>query len=198
MGFLKGYVTFRRYRVVGDSPPGFKSFFDGQIKMHSFNGHAKGSDEKIMGWTSIQNVLDTDFEYANYQFGDYALFSLRVDRKILPPALLRIRTMEAEQRYMKAKGLKKLFREQRLELKETVKADLLKSILPVPSFYEACWALFEGWLLFGSHSEKVAEDFEELFKRTFSMSLVPFFPWDPSYLDGNVVQSPAVLKKDSA
>lgn len=196
MGFLKGTATFRRYRVVGDKPPDFRTFLDRQIKLHAFSGLAVGSDEKSMGWTSIDNVLDTDFEYANYQYDEYALFSLRIDRKILPPSLLRVKTMEAEQQHLKEKGLKKLFREQRLELRETIRGGLLKTAQPVPSFYEVCWALSGGWLLFGSLSEKVAEDFENLFKRTFSMQPVPFLPWDPAFLDDAVVQSLAVLKQE--
>lgn len=196
MGFLKGTATFRRYRVVGDEPPDFRTFLDRQIKLHAFSGLAAGSDEKSMGWTSIDNVLDTDFEYANYQYDEYALFSLRIDRKILPPSLLRVKTMEAEQQYLKEKGLKKIFREQRLELKEAIRGDLLKTAQPVPSFYEVCWALSGGWLLFGSLSEKVAEDFEDLFKRTFSMQTFPFLPWDPAFLDDAVVRSLAVLKQE--
>lgn len=198
MGFLKGTATFRRYRVVGDRPHEFISFLDRQLKLHAFSGLAAGPEEKSMGWTSIDNVLDTDFEYAGYNYGDHVLFSLRIDRKILPPALLRIKTMEAEQHFLKEKGLKKLFREQRLEIKETIRGNLLKAAQPIPSFYEVCWSLSGGWLHFGSLSESVAEDFEDLFKRTFSMQPLPFLPWDPAFLDAVSVRSLAALKQEGS
>ena len=38
-----------------------------------------------MGWVSLTDILDTDFENANYALGDYLIFSLRVDRKLIPP-----------------------------------------------------------------------------------------------------------------
>ncbi len=197
MGFLKGKVTFTRYRVVGDMPPDFRNFFDDRIKLNAFREMTTEPEEKCLGWTSIDNVLDTNFEYANYQYGEYRLFSLRVDRKTIPPALLRIKTLEAEKRFLEEKGLKKLFREQRAELKETIRGELLKKTPAVPSFYEVCWAPSEGWLLFGSLTEKVAEDFEEFFKQTFTMNLVPYVPWDPVFLDSTVVGTLGNLKKDS-
>jgi len=37
----------------------------------------KSAEEKILGWTSLENVLDTDFQYSSYAWGDYLIFSLR-------------------------------------------------------------------------------------------------------------------------
>ncbi len=179
MGFLKGSATFRRYRVAGDLPPNFNNVFDDRIKLHAFREMTAEPAEKNLGWTSIENILDNNFEYANYRFGEFLLFALRVDRIILPPSLLRVRTMEAEQQYLREKGLKKLFREQRQDLRENVRRALLKSTPPVPSWYEVCWAPFQEWVLFGSLSEKAAEDFEKQFKATFSLQLVPYTPWNP-------------------
>ncbi|MCK9229532.1 MAG: recombination-associated protein RdgC [Syntrophales bacterium] len=196
MGFLQGTATFRRYRVVGELPSDFSTFLDRQIKLHAFRGLPAGPEDKSLGWTRIDNVLDTDFEYAGYLYGEYILFSLRIDRKILPPSLVRVKTMEAEQHCLREKGLKRLFREQRLEIKETIRGNLLQTAQPVPSFYEVCWNAYGGWLLFGSLSEKVAEEFEDLFKRTFSLKLLPFLPWDPVFLDDAVVRSLAALRQE--
>jgi len=71
MGLSKGTLTFTRYRVAGKLPDKFPDFIDRQIKLFAFRELSPGSDEKSLGWTSFDNILDTDFEYANYSLADY-------------------------------------------------------------------------------------------------------------------------------
>jgi len=182
MGLSKGTLTFTRYRVAGGLPEALADFMDRQIKLFAFRELMAGTDEKVLGWTSLDNVLDTDFEYANYSLGDYYVFSLRIDRRAVPPALLKLRVLKAEKEFLEEKGLKKLYKGQREDIRETVKLGLMSRAQPVPSFQEVCWSVSEGWLLFGSLAEKVNDEFKELFKRSFNLSLFPFLPWDPNAL----------------
>jgi len=100
MGLLKGSVTFSQYRITGDLPEHFNDFFDNRIKKNAFqNVFASMMEEKTMGWTGIENIIDTDFQHARHTWGKYLLFSLRIDRKVIPPSLLRIRCLEAERDY---------------------------------------------------------------------------------------------------
>jgi recombination associated protein RdgC len=85
MGLLKGTLTFSRYRLPGDLPARFHDWIDRQIKKHAFQELSVASEEKSSGWTSLENILDTRFEQANYATGDYLAFSCRMDRKIIPP-----------------------------------------------------------------------------------------------------------------
>lgn len=195
MGVLKGSATFTRYRVIGDMPKDFRNFFDTQIKLHAFREISNGLEEKSLGWTSSENVLDTDFEYANYSLADYAVFSLRIDRRTVPPALLKLKVLEAERRYIKENNLKKLYREQRAEIREAVRREILGKTPPVPSFYEVCWALSQGWLILGTLSPKVFDDFEDLFKRSFNLTAIHFFPWDPAFADSRTAELLAAIKK---
>ena len=62
---------------------------------------ARYHDEKIVEALTekirkMENVLDTNFEYANYSIGDYLVFSLRLDQKRIPPPLMKIKLLEAE------------------------------------------------------------------------------------------------------
>ena len=113
MGLLKGSVTFSRYRIVGALPDHFPEFFNERIRRYAFQTVWRTTDEKAAGWTSVENVLDTDFPYASYAQGRYMLFSLRIDRKSVPPSLLRLRILEAERKHLADNGQKKLYREQR-------------------------------------------------------------------------------------
>jgi recombination associated protein RdgC len=180
MGLLKGTVTFSRYRVVGGLPDHFPEFFNERIRRYAFQNVWRTSDEKAAGWTSVENPLDTDFPFASYAQGRYMLFDLREDRKAVPPSLLKIRIMEAERKTLAESGQKKLYREQRDAIKESIRLDLLGKTLPVPSFYEICWSVPDSTLTFCSLSDKVSGELQELFKESFSLSLAPWTPLDPA------------------
>jgi len=186
MGLSKGNLTFTKYRVAGKLPDKFPDFIDRQIKSFAFRELSSGGEEKSLGWTSFDNILDTDFEYANYSIADYIVFSLRIDRRTVPPALLKLRVLKAEKEFLEEKGLKKLYKGQREDIRETVKLGLLSRAQPVPSFYEVCWSVSGKWLLFGSLSEKVNDDFKELFKRSFDLPLTHLMPWDAESMPSDI------------
>jgi len=177
MGLLKGNFSFVIYRVNGDLPGGFRDFADRQLKSFAFQ-ELLPTTEKSFGWTSLENPLDTTFPYLSYSVGDYFTFLLRIDRKIVPPSLLRIRILEREKELREEKKRKKLYRNEREEIRDAVYLSCLSRTPPTPSFSEICWNLTTGKLLFSGSGKKTLEDFEDLFKRTFERKLTPWLPWD--------------------
>jgi hypothetical protein len=178
MGLLKGTFTFSRYRIAGGHPADFSTFIDERLKKYAFRESAALRDENNVGWTSLENILDTDFKSAGYALGDYLLFSLRIDRKTIPPSLLKIRLLEGEKNLRAESGGKRIYREQREALKEQIRAQLLENSAPVPSFHEVCWSVSKNMLFFSSLTEKAAEEFQDLFKRSFGLTVYPFTPWE--------------------
>jgi hypothetical protein len=185
MGLVKGTLTVTKYRVTGTLPPDFNKFIDQRIKEFAFTGLATGEEEKSVGWTSLENILDTNFEYANYALAGYLIFSLRIDRKVVPPALLKLKVLEAERDLIAHRGTNKIYKEDRRDIKERVRFSLLHQTQPIPAFYEICWNVDQGWLIFGSLSEKIRDDFEDIFKRAFNVNLRQFVPWDKDYADAD-------------
>jgi hypothetical protein len=183
MGLLKGALTFSRYRLTGPLPKNFHEFINRQMKLFAFRELSAGNEEKSSGWTSLENILDTHFEYANYAVGDYLAFSLRLDRRIIPPSLMKIKFLEAERKALGSKGKRVLSKGEKEEVKERVRLDLLSRTSAVPSFFDVCWALSQKWVLFGSLSPKASDEFEILFKKTFNLPLSPLVPWDPAHVD---------------
>lgn len=177
MGIRKGTLTFARYRLTGSLPDHFPDFFNERIRHNSFQNVWRTTDEKATGWTSLDNPLDTDFEYASYAQGRYLLFSMRMDRKSVAPALLRLRILEAERKILAETGQKRLYREQREGIRESVRLDLLGKTLPVPSFFEICWSVPENTLIFCSLSDKVFDELQELFRDSFKVTPCPCLPW---------------------
>jgi hypothetical protein len=179
MGLRKGTVSFSRYRPIGALPDHFPDFFDERIRKNAFQALWRTAEEKAAGWTGLEDPLDTDFPYASYAQGRYLFFSLRIDRKAVAPSLLRLRVTEAERGKLKETGQKKLYREQRDAIREAVRLELLGKTMPVPSFFEICWSINEGTLIFCSLSDKAAEELQAIFRDSFQLSLAPHLPWDP-------------------
>jgi len=194
MGLLKGTLTFSRHRLLEPLPKNFHDFISRQIKHYAFRELSAGAEEKSLGWTSMENVLDTNFEYANYAVGDYLAFSLRLDRKAISPSLMRIRLLEAEKKALSSKGKKGFSPGEREEIKERVRLDLLSKTQPIPSFFDVCWSLSQNRVFFGSLSPKIIEEFEALFKKTFNLPLSPLVPWDPKMIDRSLAEKVASLK----
>ncbi|MFO7570343.1 MAG: recombination-associated protein RdgC [Smithellaceae bacterium] len=176
MGLLKGNFSFMQFEVEGKLPQDFTTFINNRIKSNSFRESRNAAEEKRLGWVSLTDILDTDFENANYALGDYLIFSLRVDRKVIAPKLLKLRLMEEQRRVLAASGQTRLGKQTNENIKEKIRLDLMTKSEPVPTFYDVCWAVGQNKVYFSSLSDKVADDFVDLFKKTFSLGLKRILP----------------------
>lgn len=176
MSLLKGRFTFSRFHVEGQLPQAFLNFINNRIKANAYKEAFKATEEKIMGWVALTDILDSDFKNANYALGDYLIFSLRIDRKLIPSKLMRIKIMEEGKRFLSESGKSMINKQASTAIKDKIKMDLLKKTDPVPSFYDVCWAIGKNTVYFSSLSDNVAQDFADLFKQTFSLTLKRFSP----------------------
>ncbi|MBN1615131.1 MAG: recombination-associated protein RdgC [Deltaproteobacteria bacterium] len=185
MGLLKGNLTFSRYRIEGEAQQLTSKYIDENLKKFAFHNRPLSSREKITGWTNPENILDSSFDRMEYAIGDYLIFSLRIDRKVIPPSLFKVKIMEREKAYREEKGIRKIHRDQREEIRDALQIELMGKIQPVPSFHDLCWARSSGTMLFCSLSEKAIQDFQDVFKESFQMVPVSLHPWESPYLDAS-------------
>ncbi len=176
MGLIKGNFSFVRFEVEGRLPQAFLTFVNNRIRENAFREARSSTEEKRMGWVSATDVLDSDFEQANYALGDYLIFSLRVDRKQIPARLMKIRLLEEQRRFMAEHNQPRIGKAVTEGLREKIKLELLTKSDPVPSFYDVLWAVGQNKVYFSSLSDKIADDFVDLFKETFSVSLRRVLP----------------------
>jgi recombination associated protein RdgC len=212
MGLLKGSFTFARFHVDGQLPQAFLNFVNSRIRANSFRDVLKSTEEKRLGWVSLTDILDTDFKNADYALGDYLIFSLRIDRKLIPPKLMKIKLMEEERRFLAQsggappagaggsfpkrdipqlaesiqppaeaggflqRGKNRINKQMASAMKDKVKLELLTKLDAIPSFYDVCWAVGKNTVYFSSLADKVADDFIDLFKKTFSLNIRRFLP----------------------
>ncbi len=178
MGLKQGSFSFMQFAVEGNLPQAFHTFINTRIRENAFREARQTTEEKRMGWVSALDILDADFENANYALGDYLIFSLRVDRKVIAPRLLKLRLLEEQKRHLAETGKTRLGKQMNEAIKDKVRLDLLGRIDPVPTFYDVLWAIGAKRVYFSSLSDKVADDFMDLFKKTFSLGLKRILPQD--------------------
>ncbi len=175
MGLSKGAFTFSRF-LVADAPLANAASLDEQLKKNAFLNLPEIYAERSAGWSVLDNPLADDICAANITFGDYLAFCLRIDRRQVSPALVRIKTLEAEKKFLEEKGLKRLPKALHLEIREGVQERLKRLAEPVPSFIDLCWDPQKKTIWFGSVADKAIEEFENLFKESFGARLACYRP----------------------
>ena len=129
-----------------------------------------------VGWTGFEDMLDPDFSASHPQIGEYLAFSLRADRRAVPPAVLKkhyAQALRKEEEANRESGKKFISRERKKELLEQVKTRLTAKAEPVPASCGVVVNTRTGLVFLGSASPKVAEAFQAMFAKTFTLDLLP-------------------------
>lgn len=177
MGLLTGSASLTRFLVTGELPESFWDFAAQRIAALSFKDIDDTMDEYSIGWVSVADMFDSGFAYSSYAAGDYITLTMRVDERKVAPAVLKKFVMKEEERIKREKQVPRLSRAVRLEIKERIRAELIRKSPPVPTTYDLCWNLADNTLLFFSTSKKAMALLEDLFKETFNLSLILQIPW---------------------
>ncbi|MCF6186473.1 MAG: recombination-associated protein RdgC [Desulfobulbaceae bacterium] len=166
-----------RFTVEGELPDRFWDFIAERVVAHSFTDIDDNMEEYSIGWVSVANMFDSEFNYASYAAGDYVVLSMRIDERKVSPAVLKKFTMKEEERIKREKQLPKLSRSVRIEIKERVRTELVRKSAPIPVIYDLCWNVTDNTLLFFSTSKKAMVQLEDLFRDTFDLSVMLQIPW---------------------
>lgn len=177
MGLLKGSASFVRFSVLGELPENSLDFIADRIIAFSFQDIDETYDEYSIGWVSILNMFDSQFQYASYAAGDYITLTLRIDERKVSPAILKKVVQKEEERVRLDKQLPKLSRSMKVEIKERVRVDLMRKAIPIPATFELCWNLSDSTMLFFSTNKKVHAILEDFFKESFGLMIRQQIPY---------------------
>lgn len=177
MGLLTGSASLTRFLVTGELPDSFWEVAAQRIAALSFKDIDDTMDEYSIGWVSVADMFDSSFAYSSYAAGDYITLTMRVDERKVAPSVLKKFVMKEEERIKREKQIPRLSRAARLEIKERIRAELIRNAPAVPTTYDLCWNLADNTLLFFSTSKKAMALLEDLFKETFNLSLILQIPW---------------------
>ena len=177
MGFISGSASFVRFSVEGELPENTLDFIAERIAAFSFQDIDDTYDEYSIGWVSVLNMFDSNFEYGSYANGDYVTLTMRIDERKVSPVILKKFCLKEEERIKKEKQIPKIGRSMKVEIKERIRVELMRKSVPVPSVYDLCWNLSESTLLFFSTNKKAHVLLEDFFKETFGLLIMQQIPY---------------------
>ncbi|HID03585.1 MAG TPA: DNA recombination-dependent growth factor C [Desulfobacterales bacterium] len=177
MGFIKGTASYVRFGVEGDLPDNIWDFIADKVATFAFRDIDETYDEDSLGWVSVLNMFDTEFDYASYAAGNYVTLSMRLDERKVSSVIVKKYVQKEEERIKKEKQIPKISRSMRVEIKERIQNELMRKALPVPAVFDLCWNLENSTLIFFSTNKKAQALLEDLFKESFGLNLMQQIPY---------------------
>jgi len=180
MGFFKGRLTLRRYRIEDPIPHDFRDTFEASLEGQAFRDTAALSrGEESVGWVCPDNIMDTEFSVRDrWLFDHYILLAMRVDKKVLPAPLFKAMVAKRLEAWCGENQKDVAPARVRTDIRSAIEADLMNRTLPRVKVVMAAWHLAEGWLLIHNTSDKLNDKFRTLFRTTFGLVPAPFSPVD--------------------
>ena len=181
MGFMSASAGMTRYRIVEeDIPSSLWHEIEDRLKRNAFRDIDGSAEERSFGWVSFDNMLDPEFALCPPEKGPYLTFTLRLDTRRIPPAVLKKHVAVAMNQAMQAmreQGKKFLTKEQKAEIRDQVELRLRARTLPIPACFDVIWDTNRQRVYIASTQSKLTELFEELFTHTFGLHLEPLTPY---------------------
>ena len=145
--------------------------------------------DKAVGWTSFDKPFPPDFNGSSFIYGNYFVFSLRIDKKNISAKVLKKHyTIEAAKR-MSQSGRDYLSKIEKKMVKDHVQNALILRIPATPNIYDAVWNFEASSLWFFSNLKSANEELETLFAKSFRLSLIRIFPYTAADLSSNLTDS---------
>jgi hypothetical protein len=177
LGALRGSLTFSRFYVTGDVPDDVPGTTLKRIRANAFQPLSPDEDKpEGFGWANIEDPFDTDLDHEKVFYNEYVCLGLRLDRWVVPGPLLKVNLREAEQALLQKRGLERLGRQAKADLKTMVVRKLRQRLVPSLKSYDVVWNLRTNVVHLYSQSERITTLLDDLWKRTFKLDLVPESP----------------------
>jgi hypothetical protein len=174
MGALRGKLTYSKFYVDGEVPKDLPGTSMRRIRGSAMRPLSPEEDETTRhGWCAIEdpNVIELGHEHVFVD--ELVCLGLRIDTWVVPKPLLRAHLEDAEQSLLEKKGLEKLGRKAKADLKLFVLKRLRKNLVPASKSIDLVWDTSSGIARFFSQSPKNHLLVQELFEKTFKLRLVP-------------------------
>ena len=173
-------ISFTRFRIIDPIPSELLTQIPDKLRQFAFRDIDDLPEMQAYGWVCFEDMLDTEWRTAPPQKGNYFTFSLRLDTRRIPPAIIKKQlslALKAEKEKMQAQGKKFISRERKKDLKEQVLLRLRQRFLPVPAEFHVVWEPDRNEVWFASTQGKMIDLFMELFITSFGLHLEQIEPY---------------------
>lgn len=186
MPLFSNSIAITRYKVSGTLADPVNEKVLEALNQNSIEALSNEDTTKKIGWTSIEKPYRPYFDDYSFVYAGYLSFAIRVDKKTIPPKLVKQQfTMECEKKLAEA-GREYLSAREKKEIRENVTASLSVRIPAVPDVYELVWQHESQNLYFFSTLKSANEDLEHLFSHSFNLKLLRMFPYTYATLTGGL------------
>lgn len=177
MHLLSSTLSLTRYRVEGKlAEPVMDTVREG-LKNQVIREIDNDPAAKSIGWTESTRPFAPNFEEAQFVFGIYMVFSLRIDKKSVPAKIINKHVDLAAAKKMVENGQKQLSKTEKRRIKDEVTNRLYTRIPAAPNVYDLVWDYESGAVWFFSNLKEANEELETLFAKSFRLSLIRMFPY---------------------
>ena len=189
MGLLSSTVSITRYLVQGELQKPILETVATALKKFSITEIDDDAVEKSVGWTSFQKPYAPDFSGSFFVIGTYLIFSLRIDKKNIPPKLIAKQfAVEADRRLVRS-GRRTISGSEKKMIQEQVLHALSLKIPATPSVYDLVWNIENQTLWYYTNLKAANEELESLFAASFGLSLIRMFPYTSAVLTAGLSDS---------
>lgn len=189
MSLLSSLVSITRYTVEGRLKKPVLETVAAGLKKNAISEIDDQSSEKAVGWTSFGKPYQPNFSGSDFVYGNYLVFSLRIDKKSIPPKVVKKYCMiESEQRLADT-GRQHLSRSEKQIIKDQVIERLNIKVPATPHLYELIWNYEDSVLWFFSNLKASNEELETLFLRSFDLRLIRMFPYTAAHLASDLTMA---------
>lgn len=177
MSLLSSAVSITRYRVHGNLDDPITDAVYLNLKNNMLPDIDDVESAQSAGWTSFQDPFTPSFEGSSFVYGNYFVFSLRIDKKTIPSKLIQKYMAIEVAKKCQATGREFLSRNEKKMIKENVISLLGLRIPATPNIYNVLWNYEASLVWFFTHLKGPNEELETIFKTSFGLVLTRIFPF---------------------
>ena len=177
MGFLSSTVSMARYKVDGKLEGQILETVAAGLKKNMISEIDGNPVEKTIGWTSFENPFQPGFKGSSFSIGTYLVFSMRIDKKIIPSKIVKKHVAVESAKLLTVSGRKFLSKDEKTAIKDRVINALILRIPATPNVYDLLWNYEGSEICFFSSLKAANEEFETLFAKSFNLTPIRLFPY---------------------
>jgi len=172
MAMSRGIVSYTPYRVRS-GPSDRMAVLDGLIRGRIAPIDVAAGRDRAIGFAVFEDPLDTEFTEEKVFFDPLTVFCIRADRLGVPPSTLRLHVRRRVTEALAATRRQKLPREEREQIEQQVREDLLRRAVPAITACEVVWETRSNRVRLSSTSASLNEEFLTLAREFLELELEP-------------------------
>lgn len=174
MGFVNNTISYVTYQVIDKDIPRDelrRRILDGLTVGRISSIDVELGHDHTAGFALFEDPLSTDFSEGEVFFDPLVLFSFRLDKLNVPANTARLYVKRRVQERLDSTRRTKMPREEREELSDGVKLELLRRALPAINAIDVVWDLNSNRIRFYSTAAAMNEEFLVRFNQHVGLKL---------------------------